>query len=84
MKNKDTGIDLTVPTFKHIPGLLSSTYIYQVVAVSNLTFFKSPKHKESDTVQFMVGNCMYIGLDTDLYTCSREEIIWIKTQIDKI
>lgn len=54
IKNKHTGIDITIPRFTQEKGLLQSTYEYQVVVVSNLPYFKSPKHKESDTVQFMV------------------------------
>lgn len=55
IKNKHTGIDVTIPRFTQEKGLLQSTYEYQVVVVSNLPYFKSPKHKESDTVQFMVN-----------------------------
>lgn len=55
IKNKHTGIDITIPRFTQEKGLLQSTYEYQVVVVSNLPYFKSPKHKESDTVQFMVN-----------------------------
>lgn len=55
IKNKHTGIDITIPRFTQEKGLLQSTYKYQVVVVSNLPYFKSPKHKESDTVQFMVN-----------------------------
>lgn len=54
LKNKDTGIDITVPTLKEIKGLLQSTFEFHVVVVSKLPYFKSPKHKETDTVQFMV------------------------------
>ncbi|XP_061181606.1 HCLS1-binding protein 3-like [Saccostrea echinata] len=54
LKNRETGIDITIPRITQEKGLLQSTYEYQVVVVSNLPFFKSPKHKESDVVQFMV------------------------------
>ncbi|XP_062595790.1 HCLS1-binding protein 3-like isoform X2 [Saccostrea cucullata] len=54
LKNKETGIDITIPRITQEKGLLQSTYEYQVVVVSNLPFFKSPKHKENDVVQFMV------------------------------
>ncbi|KAL5013680.1 hypothetical protein ScPMuIL_007950 [Solemya velum] len=54
LKNKDTGIDLSIPRCKETPGLLGSTYDYHVVVVSRLSFFKSPKHKDGDVVQFMV------------------------------
>ncbi|KAK3088289.1 hypothetical protein FSP39_017146 [Pinctada imbricata] len=55
LRNKDTGIDITIPSHKEIKGLLHSTYEYQVVVVSILPYFKSPKHKESDVVQFAVS-----------------------------
>ena len=55
MKNKSSGIDLNVPTYKETPGLLGSSVEYQVVVVSSLPFFKSPKHRESDVVQFVVN-----------------------------
>ncbi|XP_048731246.2 HCLS1-binding protein 3-like isoform X2 [Ostrea edulis] len=54
LKNKETGIDVTIPRVTQEKGLLQSTYEYQVVVVSNLPYFKSPKHKENDVVQFMV------------------------------
>uniref|UniRef100_A0A0B6Y7J8 PX domain-containing protein n=1 Tax=Arion vulgaris TaxID=1028688 RepID=A0A0B6Y7J8_9EUPU len=54
LKNKDTGIDLVVPSYKEIKGLMSSTVYYQVVLVSNLACFKTPSHKESDVVQYSI------------------------------
>ncbi|RUS86485.1 hypothetical protein EGW08_005735 [Elysia chlorotica] len=54
LKNKDTGMDLFVPTFKEIKGRLSSTVYYQVVVVTNLPFFKTPSHKETDVVQLSI------------------------------
>lgn len=55
LKNKDTGIDITVPTYEEIPGLLTKTIEFQVTVVTNLAVFKLPKHKETDVVQFVVG-----------------------------
>lgn len=55
MKNKDTGIDITVPTYEEIPGLLTKTIEFQVTVVTNLAVFKLPKHKETDVVQFVVS-----------------------------
>ncbi|XP_074657111.1 HCLS1-binding protein 3-like [Tubulanus polymorphus] len=54
LKNVETGVDISIPTFKEIPTLFSSTIEYNIVVVSNLRYFKSPKHKSTDTVQFMV------------------------------
>ncbi|XP_052832064.1 HCLS1-binding protein 3 isoform X2 [Octopus bimaculoides] len=55
LKNPETGIDVSVPTYEEIPGLLTKSVEYQVTVVTNLAIFKSPKHKESDIVQFVVG-----------------------------
>ena len=48
-------MDLSVPTNKEIPGLVTVTVEYHVVVVSDQAVFKSPKHKDTDVVQFMVG-----------------------------
>ena len=55
LRNADSGVDLSVPTHKESPGLLTTTVDYHVVVVSNQPVFKSPKHKDTDVVQFMVG-----------------------------
>ncbi|KAK6187075.1 hypothetical protein SNE40_006323 [Patella caerulea] len=55
LKNKKSGIDLSVPNYEETAGLLGSTVVYNVVVVTNLDVFKSPKHKQTDTVQFMIG-----------------------------
>ncbi|XP_070208300.1 HCLS1-binding protein 3-like [Littorina saxatilis] len=52
LRNKDTGVDLSVTGFRELPGLMRSTYEYQIVVVSNLSCFKLPSHKDSDVVQF--------------------------------
>lgn len=64
VKNKETGLDISIPNYKETPGLLGSTVGFNVVVVSRLSFFKSPKHKENDVVQFMVriGSFMLISL----------------------
>ena len=54
LKNKDTGIDLSIPSYREVKGMLGSSYEYQVMVVSNLQYFKTAKHKESDNVQFVV------------------------------
>ncbi|XP_060064467.1 HCLS1-binding protein 3-like [Ylistrum balloti] len=55
LKNKDTRVDITVPTYKETKGLLQSTFEFHVVIVSSLPFFKSAKHKPTDVVQYMVS-----------------------------
>lgn len=54
LKNKETGIDLSVTSYKETKGMLGSTYEYQLMVVSNLSYLKTPKHKETDNVQFTV------------------------------
>lgn len=54
LKNKDTGLDLIVPSYRETKGLMSSTVYYQVVLVSNLACFKTPNHKESEVVQYSI------------------------------
>ena len=54
LKNKETGIDISIPVYKEIKGLLNSSWEFYVVVVSCLPYFKSPKHKDTDVVQFMV------------------------------
>lgn len=54
LKNKTTGIDLAIPSYKDIPGLFSRSIEYHVVVVSHLSCFKTAQHKDSDVVQFMV------------------------------
>lgn len=54
LKNKESGIDISIPVYKEIKGLLHSSWEFYVVVVSNLQYFKSPKHKDNDVVQFMV------------------------------
>ena len=54
LKNKATGVDLSIPTVKGISSLLSSSFEYNIVVVSNLQYFKLPQHKDTDVVQFVV------------------------------
>lgn len=54
LKNQLSGLDLSIPTIKEIPGILVDTVEYHVLVVSNLSFFKLPQHKETDVVQFVI------------------------------
>ncbi|ELT97155.1 hypothetical protein CAPTEDRAFT_196035 [Capitella teleta] len=54
LKNKETGLDLNIASHREVKGLFNKSVHYQMVAVSQLPCFKSPKHKESDVVQFMI------------------------------
>ncbi|GAB1610630.1 HCLS1-binding protein 3-like, partial [Argonauta hians] len=55
LKNQETGLDVSIPNYEQSQGLLTKSVEYQVTIVTNLPIFKSPKHKESDVVQFVVG-----------------------------
>ncbi|XP_077990704.1 uncharacterized protein LOC144445026 [Glandiceps talaboti] len=54
LKNTETGIDISIPTYEEIRGLLASTTEYHVIVISKLHYFKTPKHKDNDVVQFMI------------------------------
>ncbi|XP_070533994.1 HCLS1-binding protein 3-like [Ptychodera flava] len=54
LKNKETGIDISVPKYEEIPGLLTTTIEFHVIVVSRLPYFKTAKHKENDVIQFMI------------------------------
>ena len=45
---------MSVPNYKEIKGMLGSSYEYHVMVVTNLSVFKTAKHKEKDNVQFVV------------------------------
>ncbi|XP_014665705.1 PREDICTED: HCLS1-binding protein 3-like [Priapulus caudatus] len=55
LRNQSTGLDLTVPTYKVMPGLLGGTTEFSVIVITNLPYFKSPKHKNSDVIQFVLN-----------------------------
>ena len=60
LKNKITGIDLYVSDFQEIPHRLrKSTYLYHVIVITNLFYYKTKKHKEGDVVQFMVNDTIW-------------------------
>lgn len=75
LKNKETGIDISVPTYEEIPGLLIKTIDFQVTVVTNLPVFKLPKHKETDVVQFVVGK-KFSDFE-DLYVLLNEKFSWV-------
>ncbi|CAH1772312.1 unnamed protein product [Owenia fusiformis] len=58
IKNKDIGLDISVPNHNEISGKMTSTIEYHVVVVTSLDCFKLPKHKETDNVQFMIKKTM--------------------------
>lgn len=43
-----------VPTYKVMPGLLGGTTEFSVIVITSLPYFKSPKHRHSDVIQFVV------------------------------
>ncbi|XP_066535943.1 HCLS1-binding protein 3 [Hoplias malabaricus] len=56
LQNEATGIDLQVPQFQEIRGPMMTGHVeYQIVVVTRLAAFKSPKHKPGDVVQLAVS-----------------------------
>lgn len=55
VKNKVTGVDIYVSDYQEVPHRLRNDYLYHVIVVSNLFYYKKREHRESDVVQFMVS-----------------------------
>ncbi|XP_078583375.1 HCLS1-binding protein 3-like [Branchiostoma floridae x Branchiostoma japonicum] len=56
LRNTETGLDLSVPQTEEIAGTLATTTLYQTIVITDLSVFKSPKHRENDIVQFMCSH----------------------------
>ena len=54
VKNSETGLDVHVQNFKPHHGLLSTSYIYNILVVTNLSCFKNENMTSDDVVQFVV------------------------------
>ena len=64
LRNKETRLDLSVPDYHEVPGLLSNEEVFHVIVITSLPYFKTISHKKQDTVQFMVGiagQCPQLG-----------------------
>ena len=58
VKNKETGIDLSVNSYNETKSMLGSNFEYQVMVVTHLSIFKSAKHSDGSTIQYTVSfNC---------------------------
>ncbi|XP_036290586.1 HCLS1-binding protein 3 [Pipistrellus kuhlii] len=56
VQNAHTGLDLAVPQHQEVRGRMMSGHVeYQILVVTRLAAFKSPKHKPEDVVQFLVS-----------------------------
>uniref|UniRef100_A0A8C9W8F0 HCLS1 binding protein 3 n=1 Tax=Scleropages formosus TaxID=113540 RepID=A0A8C9W8F0_SCLFO len=56
LQNESTGIDLQVPLYREIRGSMMTGHVeYQIVVVTRLAAFKSPKHRPGDIVQLLVS-----------------------------
>eukprot|EP00112_Aurelia_sp_Birch-Aquarium-sp1_P008250 Seg1904.3 transcript_id=Seg1904.3/GoldUCD/mRNA.D3Y31 product="Vacuolar protein sorting-associated protein 37A" protein_id=Seg1904.3/GoldUCD/D3Y31 len=55
LKNKVTGIDLMVPDYEEKAGRISKTATFNVIVITRLFYYKTPRHKESDVVQFLIS-----------------------------
>ena len=62
LRNKETRIDLSVPDFHEVSGLLSNDEVFHIIVISSLPYFKTIKHKKDDTVQFMVSTITLGGM----------------------
>ncbi|XP_038051394.1 HCLS1-binding protein 3-like [Patiria miniata] len=54
IKNKETGLDIFVPEYREVSGMLTSYEEYHVIVITNLAYFKTIRNKADDNVQFMV------------------------------
>ena len=55
LQNEATGVDLQVPLYQEVRGAMMTGHVeYQIIVVSRLSAFKSPRHKPGDTVQLVV------------------------------
>ncbi|XP_033640871.1 HCLS1-binding protein 3-like [Asterias rubens] len=54
LKNKETGLDISVPEYREVSGLLTKYEEYHVIVITRLSHFKTNRNKTDDTVQFMV------------------------------
>ncbi|XP_071759702.2 HCLS1-binding protein 3 [Centroberyx gerrardi] len=56
LQNETTGIDLQVPLYQEVRGAMMTGHVeYQIVVVTRLAAFKSPRHKPGDTIQLVVS-----------------------------
>ncbi|XP_046906500.1 HCLS1-binding protein 3 [Hypomesus transpacificus] len=56
LQNEVTGIDLQVPLYNEVRGTMMTGHVeYQIIVVTRLAAFKSPKHKQEDTIQLLVS-----------------------------
>ena len=44
-----------VPDFEEKAGKISKTATFNVIVITRLFYYKTPRHKESDVVQFLVS-----------------------------
>lgn len=54
LHNAETGIDVSITSFKEDHGLLTTSYKYNILVVTNIPCFKEEELKPSDVVQFVV------------------------------
>ncbi|KAM4625777.1 HCLS1-binding protein 3 isoform 2-T2 [Polymixia lowei] len=67
IQNERTGIDLQVPLYQEVRGAMMTGHVeYQIIVVTRLAAFKSPRHKPRDTVQLVVSK-KYSEIDEFYY-----------------
>ncbi|KAK0152282.1 HCLS1-binding protein 3 [Merluccius polli] len=56
LQNGATGIDLRVPLHQEVRGAMMTGHVeYQIIVITRLVAFKSPRHKPGDVVQLVVS-----------------------------
>ncbi|KAG7265389.1 hypothetical protein CRUP_011095 [Coryphaenoides rupestris] len=67
LQNEATGIDLLVPLHQEVRGSMMTGHVeYQIIVITRLVAFKSPRHKPGDVVQLVVSK-KYSEMDEFYY-----------------
>lgn len=67
LQNEATGIDLLVPLYQEVRGAMMTGHVeYQIIVITRLVAFKSPRHKPGDVVQLVVSK-KYSEMDEFYY-----------------
>ncbi|CAL8285517.1 unnamed protein product [Lota lota] len=67
LQNEATGIDLLVPLYQEVRGAMMTGHVeYQIIVITRMVAFKSPRHKPGDVVQLVVSK-KYSEMDEFYY-----------------
>ena len=53
-----------VPDFEEKAGKISKTATFNVIVITRLFYYKTPRHKESDVVQFLVSPIDTVSIES--------------------